>query len=301
MIRLLALALAVLLAGCSANEAPAPTAPSDDAPQFRRLSSSPEAEVAPRFSPDGAQLVYERAGGLRVMDVATRTSRVLVPQGNHPSWTSDGSAVVFVRRDIAPAGLIHRLMRVALATGALDTLSADSVDAYEPAASPTSAAIVLRQLSRVSRRQTLRVVDASGATLEVLAEAGPYVDSTPAWSRDGASIAFVRVEASGAGRLMVVPANGSAAASMLRAAGDLVADPAWMADGRVAYARAGTISWIAPGDASVHVLVEGDGFELAPALSNDGTRLAFTSDRTGNRELWMLDAPGGIGAGPYRY
>jgi TolB protein len=208
---------------------------------------------------------------------------------------------VFVRRDIAPAGLIHRLMRVALAGGTLDTLSADSVDAYEPAASWTSAAIALRQLSRVNRLQTLRVVDGGGATLEVLAEAGMYVDTTPAWSLDGASIAFVRVEASGAGRLMLVPANGSRAASAVNAAGDVAADPAWMPGGRLVYARAGTISWIEPGGAVPHVLIDGDGFELAPTLSPDGTRLVFTTDRAGNRELWMLVDPAGIGDGPYRY
>jgi len=298
--RFLVLFLILLLAGCSSNEPPAPVAPSD-APWFQRLTTSPEAEVAPRFSPDGSQLVYERAGSIRLLDVASRATRVLVPQGNHPSWTRDGSAVVFVRRDVAPAGLIHRLMRVALSTGALDTLSADSVDAYEPAASPASAAIALRQLSRVSRLQSLRVVDGGGTTLEILAEAGTYVDTTPAWSRDGASIAFVRIAESGAGRLMLVPANGSRAAGVLAAAGDVVADPAWMSGARLAYARAGTISWIEPGGAVPHVLVEGDGFELSPALSPDGTRLVFTTDRTGNRELWMLVDPNGIGDGPYRY
>jgi len=297
---LAALVLALLLVGCSSNEAP-PTTASADAPWFQRLSNSPEAEVSPRFSPDGTQLVYERAGSIRVMDVASRASRVLVPQGNHPSWTKDGSAVVFVRRDIAPAGLIHRLMRLALAGGTLDTLSADSVDAYEPAASSTSAAIALRQLSRVNRLQTLRVVDGGGATLEVLAGAGTYVDTSPAWSRDGASIAFVRVDASGAGRLMLVPANGSRAASAVNAAGDVVADPAWMSNARIVYARAGTISWIEPGGAVPHVLIDGDGFELAPTLSPDGTRLVFTTDRAGNRELWMLVDPAGIGDGPYRY
>jgi len=300
MIRFAVLALILLLAGCSSNDAPGPAAPSD-APWFQRLSTSPEPEVAPRFSPDGTQLVYERAGSLRLLDLGSGTSRPLVAQGNHPSWTRDNSAVVFARRDVAPAGLIHRLMRVAVATGALDTLSADSVDAYDPAASPASAAIALRQLSRVSRLQTLRVVDGSGTTVEVLAEAGTYVDTSPAWSKDGASIAFVRLDTSGAGRLMIVPANGSRAAGPLNAAGDVVADPAWAPGGRIVYARAGTISWIEPGGAAPHVLVEGDGFELSPVLSPDGTRLVFTTDRTGNRELWMLVDPNGIGDGPYRY
>jgi Tol biopolymer transport system component len=297
---LAALALALLLAGCSSNDETAPTAP-PGAPYFQRLTSSPESEIGPRFSPDGTQLVYERSGSIRVLDVATGANRLVVPQGNHPSWTRDGAAIVFVRREVAPAGLIHRLMRVALSTGALDTLSADSVDAYEPAASPTAAAIALRQLSRVSRLQTLRVVSDGGTTLEVLTEAGPWVDTTPAWSRDGTSIAFVRIADSGAARLMLVPANGSRAPGALNAAGDVVADPAWMSAARLVYARAGTISWLEPGGGTPHVLVEGEGFELSPTLSPDGTRLVFTTDRTGNRELWMLVDPAGIGDGPYHY
>ena len=185
--RLAPLALSLLLAGCSSNEEPAPTAPVD-AYYFQRLSNSPEAEVAPRFSPDGTQLVYERAGAILVLELATRAARTVAPQGNHPSWTADGAGIVFVRRDVAPAGLIHRLMRVSLASGAVDTLSADSVDAYEPAASTTSAAIALRQLSRVSRLQTLRVVGADGATLEILAGPGTYVDATTRASRPRTSL-----------------------------------------------------------------------------------------------------------------
>ena len=299
MLRLLVPAILLLLAGCSANDEPAPTQ-NEDAPWFQRLTTSSQAEVSPAFSPDGARLVYELAGAIHVLDVATRTSRTIVPQGNHPSWTADGSGIVFVHRDVAPAGLIHRLMRVSLESGVLDTLSADSVDAYEPAASTTSSAIALRQLSRVSRLQTLRVVGLDGGTLEVLTGAGTYVDTTPAWSPNGASIAFVRIEATGIERLMLVPADGSRAANPLTAAGDVVADPAWAGGGRIVYARAGTITWIEPGGLP-HVLIDGEGFELAPTVSPDGTRLVFTTNRTGNRELWMLVDPAGIGDGPYRY
>jgi hypothetical protein len=301
MMRVAILASILLLAGCSQAEAPAPTAPAD-APWFQRLSNSPEAEISPRFSPDGTQLVYERAGSIRLLDVASRATRVLVPQGNHPSWTRDGSAVVFVRRDVASAGLIHRLMRVALSTGALDTLSADSVDAYEPAASPASAAIALRQLSRISRLQSLRVVDGGGTTLEVLAEAGTHVDTTPAWSRDGTSIAFVRIDESGAGRLMLVPSNGS------RAPGVLDRRPAtWW---RIPHGCRGVASCTRGQGRSrgssrwCPAARPGRGRRLR-ALSHalarrDAARLHDRSHRA-NRELWMLVDPKGIGDGPYRY
>ena len=97
MIRLPGLALLLLLAACSANDEPAPTQ-NEDAPWFQRLTTSSQAEISPVFSPDGSKLVYERAGAILVLEVATRVSRSVTPQGNHPSWTADGTGIVFVRR-----------------------------------------------------------------------------------------------------------------------------------------------------------------------------------------------------------
>lgn len=286
------LALALFLAGCSSDDSPVTPATSTN-PYFQRLTNSPEAETGPSISPDGTEAAYERSGGIRILTLATRATRLAVPQGTDPSWTHDGSGLVFVRRDVAPAGLIHRLMRITLASGALDTLSADSVDAYEPSASPVDDRIVLRVLSRNSLTQSLRVLDGMGAQVAVLTRPGTWSDMTPAWTIDGLGVVFVRLEASGVQRLMVVAANGDGTPSAMNAAGDKVADPVMDSQGRLYFSKDGTISWSHLADAP-RVQIDGPGFALSPTLSSDRTKLVFTTDRAGNRELWMLVDPNGI-------
>jgi Tol biopolymer transport system component len=289
---LLATALLFVLAGCSSDDGPTASS-SSTTPYFQRLTYSNEVETAPRLSPDGTKVAYERGGGIRVMELATHTSTVIVPQGYHPSWTRDGAALVFVRRDVAVAGLLHRLMKITLATGRLDTLSADSIDAYEPAVSPVDDRIVLRVLSRNSLTQSLRILGGAGQEIAVITKPGTWSDMTPSWTNDGEGVVFVRLEASGVQRLMYVPAMSGNQPYAATAAGDKVADPIVDSQGRVYFSKGGSIvtSEIATAPRTV---IEGPGFALSPTLSNDRTKLVFTTDRVGNRELWMLVDPNGI-------
>lgn len=289
---LLAAALLFVLAGCSSDDGPTASS-SSTTPYFQRLTYSNEVETAPRLSPDGTRVAYERGGGIRVMELATHTSTVIVPQGYHPSWTRDGGALVFVRRDVAVAGLLHRLMKITLATGRLDTLSADSIDAYEPAVSPVDDRIVLRVLSRNSLTQSLRILDGAGEQISQITRPGTWSDMTPSWTVDGGGVLFVRLEASGAQRLMLVSATSGNPPYVVNAAGDKVADPIIDAHGSVYFSSNGVIvaSQITN---TPRTIVDGPGFALSPTMSQDRTKLVFTTDRAGNRELWMLVDPAGL-------
>jgi len=290
--RLLLAPALLLLAGCSSDDGPTASS-SRTTPYFQRLTNSMEVESSPRISPDGARIAYERAGGILVMDIEARTGFLVAPQGYRPSWTRDGAALVFVRRDTDVGGLIHRLIKVTLASGALDTLSADSIDAYEPAVSPVDDRIVLRVLSRNSLTQSLRILGGAGQEVAVITKPGTWSDMTPSWTNDGEGVVFVRLEASGVQRLMYVPAMSGNQPSAANAAGDKVADPIVDSQGRVYFSKGGSIvtSEIATAPRTV---IEGPGFALSPTLSNDRTKLVFTTDRVGNRELWMLVDPNGI-------
>ena len=296
------IALALAAAGCG-EDAPAPQAPGNVA-YFQRLTNTPIAESSPSFSPDGDEVAYERGDEIWVLDVTTRAARRVAPRGNHPSWSADGSAIVFSRRDLIGGGPLHRLVRLHLASGVVDTISADSIDAYEPAAAPVGNDVALRVLSRTNTRQTLRVLAPDGSDRVTLSPAGAWVDTQPAWSPDGRWIAFARVEDSGATRLLRIVSDGDLDATPVTGTTgttDGISSPAWMGNDRLVYARGGVLSSISSAGGASTRLVQGDGFALSPTVSPDGTRLVFTTDRSGNFELWQLVDPAGIGTGPYAF
>ena len=238
----IALVLAIAVGGCSSND-PAPPAPSN-LPYFQRLTGTPVAETSPALSPDGARVVYERSDEIWVLVIANRAAARVAPRGNHPSWSPDGQSVLFVRRDIDGGGPLHRLVRLQLASGALDTLSADTVDVYEPQAAPVGDAVAMRILSRVNTLQNLRVVAGDGSDQATLTPAGPWVDSSPAWSADGTWIAFVRLAQDGVPRLYRVPSEGEVDASVVGVGTNGAAGPTWHPDGRIVFSRNGELSWV---------------------------------------------------------
>jgi dipeptidyl aminopeptidase/acylaminoacyl peptidase len=75
----------------------------------RQLTSHPHVDFASRFSPDGRQVVFLRshrpwvsfremdAWDVYLIDVDGRNERRIASRGYHPSWTSDGTAIVFHR------------------------------------------------------------------------------------------------------------------------------------------------------------------------------------------------------------
>jgi Tol biopolymer transport system component len=288
-----------LSAGCSSDD-PAPTA-TRNGPYFQRLTTTSAAEASPAFSPDGTRLAYERDNEIWVMDLATRTASRVAPHGNHVSWSADGAALLFVRRDLDGGGPLHRLIRLTLASGVVDTVSADTVDAYEPAAAPVGGAVALRTLSRVNTLQSLRVIEANGDDRATLTNAGRWVDTSPAWSPDGAWIAFVRLDDDGLARLMRVPSQGTAEATPVAGATDGASAPGWHPDGRIVFARNGVICAIPATGGSVLPLVQGAGFAQGPRISPDERHLVFVTDRAGNSELWQLVDPAGVRVGPYSY
>lgn len=296
---LAAWAAGALGAGCSSNDEPAPSAPGTT-PYFQRLTSTTVGESAPDFAPDSRRVAYERGDEIWVLDVTTRVATRVAARGNHPSWSGDGSALLFVRRDLPGGGPLHRLVRLHLETGVIDTVSADTVDAYEPAAAPSGNAVALRILSRNDTRQTLRLI--AGGDDTPLTEPGTWVDTWPAWSRDATRIAFVRIADTGATRLYRITSDGDEEPAPLTGELSGLEGPAWDPDGtRLFVSQAGTIGVIDAAGGPIDEFVRDEGFALSPTVSPDRRRLVFATNRAGNFELWQLVDPNGLGAGPYAF
>ena len=154
----------------------------------------------------------------------------------------------------------------------------------------------------------LFVMNADGSDVQQLTE-DPAVEGGTRWSPDGSRIAFYSFRQQGKGLMWVMNADGSEIEPVLEEytpAGPEVAcaggfPGGWFPDGqRILYRGsqgdidALQICSVAPDGSDIKIILS----ELAvmnyfPSLSPDGRKIAFTSDRDGNPEIYVMNADGG--------
>jgi DNA-binding SARP family transcriptional activator len=123
------------------------------------------------------------------------------------------------------------------------------------------------------------------------------VNST--WSPDGRSVTYSSDARGGTFDVWSKPSDGSAPAMRLAHGTRSLFGPRWSPDGKwlvfqtdPGQAGAGDILGIRPGiDSAAIPLVAGKSTEAAPALSADGRWLAYTSNETGEYEVYVVPFP----------
>lgn len=123
---------------------------------------------------------------------------------------------------------------------------------------------------------------------------GLFFQLQPAWSPDGASIAFVS-RREGHAHLYVMHADGTGSRRLTSAAADDTR-PSWSPDGReIAFSRGGELYAVPAAGGAVHRITRGLGGDAAdPAWSPDGKLVAYDYRRPGFsiREVWVVRADG---------
>jgi Tol biopolymer transport system component len=128
---------------------------------------------------------------------------------------------------------------------------------------------------------TIVVMNPDGTGQTDLTGFDPGAVSTPAWSPDGARIAFAGDVCECGWDIYVMNEDGTGKSSLT--SGDA---PAWSPDGnKIAFNRAGGI-WIMNPDGTGQTLIQSAG--ITPAWSPDGTKIAF--QRGGN--IFVMNADG---------
>jgi CSLREA domain-containing protein len=181
-----------------------------------------------------------------------------------PAWSPDGSKIAFASVPLVIGTLTLPEIYVMNADGTAQTnLTNDPIDPFDPAGDPAA-------------------------------------DLSPTWSPDGSKIAFY---SSRGHEIYVVNADGSGL-TQLTAGGDGALDLAWSPDGST-IAFAGpffSFDVIVPPDMDSPLsIVSADGSgqmritqdaAYDPAWSPDGSQIAFSSNRDGNHEIYVVNADG---------
>jgi serine/threonine protein kinase len=274
------------------------------------LTSGPS-DTDPHFSPDGSTLLFLRGAVppyslFQVAAVGGTARRVTDGVASFTAWSPDGKRVALARASV-PGGVPDTLVTLGLDGGGERVLARVTEFALTSLQwSPDGATIgaLTALTTNGTARQTIVDFDARSGARRTLYERGP--DSVlGGWSWSGSKALLITETANlsgrgGRGELRRIDIGGGTPTTLVS-----LQQPSFAIDiagpGRVVLdAYSGTqdlfLSLLTPGSKSApSALTRGESVDRQPVFSPDGTRVAFSSDREGNVDVWELDlASGGL-------
>jgi dipeptidyl aminopeptidase/acylaminoacyl peptidase len=214
----------------------------EDGSAPQRLTSGREPmpfwdDTTPRLSPDCSLVAYAEDGWVWVVASAGGPPRRLL-QADGPVWIDDDTLLVSMERGDASRLAVVTVAdawprRLATAHGALD----EHGDEWGAAVSPDRSEIAYVFTPRADlSRSEIRVADVASGAVRALTGTPRMQDRAPAWSPDGATLAYVS-ERSGSWALHVVGRDGGGERQLTDDGADY-GEPAWHPNGgRIAVTR----------------------------------------------------------------
>ncbi len=268
----------------------------------KRLTDDPADDGSPAWSPDGRHVAFIRRSdstcAMYVVPVLGGASRRIgsCRDTNYADleWSPDGRLLAF--NDAVGADRAHSIMLMSPETGDVHRLTypPESIwGDFDPAFSPDGRRVAFaRALSEGLQELYVVGVD-GGAASRLLSEGRNLYGIT--WSADGEEVIFSS-NLNGTYDLWGVPATGGRPRLILSDQQHLVNPSTRGHNGRLVYElRSYDVDirrYDVLGRKHAGAVSASTRWEMYPAYSPDGRRLAFISDRSGSYELWVSIADG---------
>ena len=273
-----------------------------------QITKTTDYESWPTWSPDGREIAFIRQGTVFIVSALGGDERRIARTFGRPVWTPDGSALIVTERISAYA---TGIFLVGIRTGEKKQLTfpAPIVGDSVPALSPDGLTLAFVRTFKSDDIGDVYSVPVSGGNVTRLTNDNQAIYGL-AWTPDGNEIVFSS-ERKGWPRLWRIPAQGNSAIepTIVMEAGDYARFPS-ISSWRQRSTEPARLSAIHPrfrysarrirdsqrsqtGDAerfqSIHSI---DPKGILSRLLARQHKIAFISDRSGPRELWVCDADG---------
>jgi eukaryotic-like serine/threonine-protein kinase len=269
----------------------------------RRLTSNPRPEFSPAWSPDGSWIAFVRDQVIYIIPPEGGPERKLT-EGTMPSWAPDGKTLVY--RTIGPGITTFHLYMVSIDTGdkigPLTSPLPQSPGDSQPVFSPDGLHLAFLRVPRATPTAT---------DIYIL----PFTNGRPggepwrltldncrvsgmSWTRDSQEIVFSSARGGRIGlwRMRAVPGS---KAERLPGTDDAAALAISRgAPSRLAFARRllresiWRMKIATGGSTSPERITSSTGQDVGPQFSPDGTKMAFSSNRSGFEEIMVSSSDG---------
>jgi Tol biopolymer transport system component/predicted Ser/Thr protein kinase len=285
-----------------------------------RLTQDPADDEAPSFSPDSSRIAfhsYRGGGGIYVVPALGGQERLIAAGGDNPMFSTDGARIVFWIGEpsySAPSGKIY----VVSATGSTPVqVQPGFADARypiwtrdgkhilfegtraageEPDWWVTPAGSEIQPGDKAVRTGAFAVFRRKG--ISVYMGPGGFRGDQIVFSADESSVRKV-INATSIYQIPISTRSWKASDKLerLTLGTGVDAEPSPSTGGRVVFAslQFSENIWSLPLDvrgqagAAIQRITDGFGFDATPSVSRDGAKLVFTSERFGNRDVWIKD------------
>ncbi len=285
-----------------------------------RLTQDPADDESPSFSPDSSRIAfhsYRGGGGIYVVPALGGQERMIAAGGDNPMFSTDGTRIVYWIGEpsySAPSAKVY----VVSATGSTPVqVQSGFADARYPIWTPDGKHILfegtraageepdwwvtpvgseIQSGDKAVRTGAFAVFRRKG--ISVYMGPGGFRGDRIVFSADESSVRKV-INATSIYQIPISTRSWKASDKLerLTLGTGVDAEPSPSTRGQVVFAslRFSENIWSLPLDVhgqaggAIQQITDGFGFDATPSVSRGGTKLVFTSERFGNRDVWIKD------------